>query len=335
MDASHGRNSPLPLALDGAEAFVLIDNVSDGESTLPDGVTGESANLLAAGVDEFAGDRLCCACWGYSLVVTTRIGDTTRTVLFDAGPAGFAVDHNVPLVGIDMGSIEAVVLSHGHTDHGGALPTALRHITEGNGGRPVPVHVNPGMFVHRGERLDDGGVLPYRDVPSPAELEAAGGRVVNDYGARLMADDMVYLSGEIPRVTPYETGIPVHVKRNADDTDWEPDPLLMDERFLAIHLRDKGVIVFTACSHAGVVNVLRHAREVFDPIPLYGVMGGFHLWGPAGESRIAQTVDDLRDFDLKMIVPGHCTGWRATYAMVDAFGEDVVVPSAVARRHRW
>ncbi len=330
------RNEPPELAaLDSADVFVLIDNVSDGLSTVPDGVTNEVDNLIEAGAKEFSGEGLCCACWGISLVVTGRIGKRTRTVLFDAGPAAYAVDHNVPRLGIGMGIIEAVVLSHGHIDHAGGLPAALRQITAANGGRPVPVHVNPEMFVHRGERLDSGDVFPLEDIPTPAALEQAGGRVENDPEARLLLDDMFYLSGEIPRVTGYEKGLPGQVRRNADDTDWEPDPWVTDERYLAVKVRDKGIMVFTACSHAGVVNVLRNARDVFAPTPIYGVMGGFHLAGKAFEKIIPDTVHDLKEFDLNVIVPGHCTGWRAVHSLLDAFGESVVVPSAVGRRHLY
>ncbi len=325
----------MPKELDGAEIFVLIDNVSDGMSTLPDGVSGEVANLLKAGAKEFSGDGLCCACWGLSLVLTGRIGPLTHSLLFDAGPASYAVDHNAPRLGIDMGAIEAAVLSHGHIDHAGGLPAALRRITAVNGGHPVPVHVNPGMFVHRGEALGDGSVLPLEDVPGPDALTQSGGLVVNDLGAQLLLDGMFYLSGEIPRVTPYEKGLPGHLKRTADNSDWEPDPWLMDERFIAVRIRDKGVMVFSACSHAGIVNVLKHAREIFDPIPLYGVMGGFHLAGSACEKIIPETIEDLKSFGLQLIVPGHCTGWRAVHALLDAFGEEVVVPSAVGRLHEY
>ncbi len=328
------RNEPPELAtLDGADIFVLVDNVSDGLSTVPNGVTNEVDNLIEAGAKEFSGEGLCCACWGISLVVTGRIGHMTRTVLFDGGPAAYAVDHNAPRLGIDMGGIEAVALSHGHIDHAGGLPAALRLITSANGGRPVPVHVNPDMFVHRGDRLDNGKVFPLQDIPTLEALAQAGGRVENAAEARLLLDDMFYLSGEIPRVTSYEKGVPGQVRWNDEDAGWEPDPWVTDERFLALKVKEKGVVIFTACSHAGIVNVLRNARDIFAPTPLYGVMGGFHLAGRAFERIIADTVRDLRGFDLKVIVPGHCTGWRAVHAMLDAFGDSVVVPSAVGRRH--
>jgi 7,8-dihydropterin-6-yl-methyl-4-(beta-D-ribofuranosyl)aminobenzene 5'-phosphate synthase len=336
MSADVLTNQPvLPEALDGAEVCVLIDNVSDGLSTLPDGVTDEVTNLRAAGAEAFTGDGLCIACWGLSLVVTGRVGDRQHSILFDAGPAGFAIDHNTPRLGIPMGDIEAVVLSHGHIDHAGGITAALKHISAANGGRPVPVHVNPGMFARRAEMFADGSAFPLEDIPTSEAMADAGGRVVNDGEARLLFDDMFYLSGEIPRVTSYEKGLPGHYKRNADDTDWEPDPLLLDERFLAVNVRDKGIIVFSACSHAGIVNVLTRARELFDPTPLYGVMGGFHLAGATCEKIIPDTVEDLKTFDLKLIVPGHCTGWRAVHALLNAFGEEVVVPSAVGRLHEF
>jgi len=102
-----------------------------------------------------------------------------------------------------------------------------------------------------------------------------------------------------------------------------------------VHLRERGLLIFTACSHAGLGNVLRHAREVFAGVPLYAVVGGFHLSGKACEPIIAETVADLRQFGLQRIVAGHCTGWRALHSLVAAYGEEVVVPSAVGRSYQF
>jgi 7,8-dihydropterin-6-yl-methyl-4-(beta-D-ribofuranosyl)aminobenzene 5'-phosphate synthase len=98
-------------------------------------------------------------------------------------------------------------------------------------------------------------------------------------------------------------------------------------------VKDKGLVVFSSCSHAGIVNVLTHARELFDPIPIYAVFGGLHLSGAANEGWIDDTVRDLAAFGLKRMVPGHCTGWRAIHRLVEAFG-DVVIPGAVGQTHR-
>jgi 7,8-dihydropterin-6-yl-methyl-4-(beta-D-ribofuranosyl)aminobenzene 5'-phosphate synthase len=121
-------------------------------------------------------------------------------------------------------------------------------------------------------------------------------------------------------------------RRTDDGTGWELDELVLDERFVAIHVAGKGVVVLTACSHAGVINVLTHAREVFGPIPLYAVLGGLHLSGAAAEQAIAPTVEAMRGFELPVIAPGHCTGWRAVTALVNAFGDERIVPLAVGKR---
>jgi 7,8-dihydropterin-6-yl-methyl-4-(beta-D-ribofuranosyl)aminobenzene 5'-phosphate synthase len=97
-------------------------------------------------------------------------------------------------------------------------------------------------------------------------------------------------------------------------------------------VKGKGAVVFTACSHAGVINVLKDARQVFDGLPLHAVMGGFHLSGNKMEEIIPDTVSDMASFGLKRIVPAHCTGWRAVNALVNSFGEQLIVPSAVGRQ---
>jgi 7,8-dihydropterin-6-yl-methyl-4-(beta-D-ribofuranosyl)aminobenzene 5'-phosphate synthase len=187
------------------------------------------------------------------------------------------------------------------------------------------------MFAERGLQRPNGELLKFESVPAANALADAGANVLSTREPQLIAHSAFYVSGEIPRVTPYETGFPGHVRRGADGRSWEPDPLILDERFVSAHVRGKGQFIFTACSHAGVVNVLTHARSLFPSVPLYGVMGGLHLAG-ATEKIIPETIADLKQFGLKHLAPGHCTGWRAMSAMTKVFG-DVLVPSAVGKRY--
>jgi len=166
----------------------------------------------------------------------------------------------------------------------------------------------------------------------PDQLAKRGASVVNSPDARLIMEQMFYVSGEIPRVTPYERGLPMQVRMAQDGVTWEPDPLLLDERYVAAHVKGKGAVVFTACSHAGVINVLKDARNVFGDVPLYAVMGGFHLSGAEVEPIIPDTIRDFGDFALKRIVPCHCTGWRALHALASVYKEDVLMPAAVGRQ---
>ena len=318
--------------VDSLEVTVLVDNVVDPLSTLPKGVVAEHAVLRTKGMKTLSGHVRCCANHGLSLVITARMGSDIQILLFDGGPEAYTLSRNGDRLRTPFGEVGGIVLSHGHWDHAGGIPEAVRLIVSMNGGKPVPFHVNPGMFLTRGMKWGGDSVLPAESVMEPALLERRGAAVVNSPEARALMERTFYLSGEIPRVTPYERGLPPHMKLAPDGRSWEPDPLILDERYVAVHVKGKGVVVFTACSHAGVINVLKDARNVFGDVPLYAVMGGFHLSGAEVESIIPDTVRDFAMFGLKRIVPCHCTGWRALHALAKVYSEDVLVPSAVGRQ---
>jgi len=311
---------------------IAIDNLSDSYSSKPVHISPEFNNIMVAGATEISGLTLCCAQLGLALVLTAYVRDHRHTLLFDAGPEGALFLRNCRNLGISLTEVEAVAVSHGHWDHMGALLEALDAITQPNNGRQVPCYVNPGMFLERAATLTSGQIAPFQRVPSPEDLVVHGAQAVNSPEPRVLLDDCFYLSGEIPRVSSFEKGRPDHLCRRAADEPWEPDPLIMDERYVAVHVREKGLIVFSACSHAGIINVLLNAREVFPDVPLYGVLGGLHLSGAAMERLIPDTVTHLKAFALQQIMPAHCTGWRALHALLNAFGESVVTPCAVGSR---
>jgi 7,8-dihydropterin-6-yl-methyl-4-(beta-D-ribofuranosyl)aminobenzene 5'-phosphate synthase len=193
-----------------------------------------------------------------------------------------------------------------------------------------PTYAHPDMFRSRALQLPTGAMLPMEDIPDVEALTEHGARVISSKAPQGFLDGMFYLSGEIPRVTPFETGLPRHFRKTPAG-EWEPDPWLIDERWLAVNVAGKGLVVFTACSHAGVVNVLKDAGRCFPGVPLHAVMGGLHLSGPT-EKIIPDTVQALREFNLTTIASGHCTGWRAMIALTNAFGDGVVAPTAVGKR---
>jgi len=318
---------------DRAEILILVDNVTDNLSSVPAYVETEMPRLWKRGLKLLSGRCMCCAAHGLACAVTVWRGDTAHTLLFDTGPDDSVFGRNVERLGFDMGGIESIVLSHGHWDHSGAMLLALEMIQLSNGGRPVPTYMHPGMYRSRAMKAADGSMRPFADVPSQAQLEQAGALVVNAVEPQLILDDLFFVSGEIPRVAAFETGMQGQHRRTLDGQGWEPDPLVIDERFIAVSVKGKGVIVLTACSHAGVVNVMTHARDCFAGETLYGVFGGFHLSG-GNERIIPETVAALRAFELKTIAAAHCTGWRAVNALANAFG-DAVVPSAVGRIYRF
>jgi 7,8-dihydropterin-6-yl-methyl-4-(beta-D-ribofuranosyl)aminobenzene 5'-phosphate synthase len=315
------------LEVDKVEIRILADNATDMLSSNPPNVESESAFLGRRG--SFGSARcLCCAVHGLSCLVTVHREGKSRSVLFDTGPEDYAFERNVGRLAVDLGVVESIVLSHGHWDHAGAMLLALGMIRSHNGGRAVPCYVHPGMFVTRGVRRPDGTVSRMDDVPSVVELRDFGADVRLSTEPQNVLDGLFYVSGEIPRVSGFERGFPGQVKRTADG--WEPDELLMDERWLAVNVAGKGLVVLSACSHAGIVNVCRHARATFPDLPIHAIMGGFHLSGP-NEAIIPQTVAALGEFDIKTIAAGHCTGWRAMTALANAFPQ-ALAPTAVGKQ---
>ena len=327
-------NPLAPIPVDKVDVLVLVDNTTDGLSTTPAHVENEFAFATRRGLRASSGRCLCCAVHGLSCLITAHRGPVRHTVLFDSGPEDYAFDRNTTRLGADLGAVESIVLSHGHWDHCGAMFLALNAIRARNGGRDVPYYAHPGMFRSRGMRLPNGGVRLMDDVPSIDDLAAQGAHVICTTEPQLFLDDMFHVSGEIPRVTPFERGLPGQVRRTADRKGWEADELLTDERWLALDVAGKGLVVLSACSHAGIVNVLTHARASFPGRPVHAVLGGLHLSG-GNEQIIPQTVAAMKPFAPATIAAGHCTGWRALAALAAAFGDAVVAPTAVGKRYAF
>ena len=320
------------VALDCLEIEVISDNVSDTYVSKTPFARSEIDNVVGGGAKVISGESLLVANLGYGLRLRTRAAGVEHVALFDTGTEAAAFIRNCGNLNLDLGEVEEIAVTHGHWDHMGALTAAIDAIVAERGS--VTVHVNPGMFNERGVRLPRGEVIPVEMVPTPQIMSDHGATVVNDDAARLLADGHLYYSGEIPRVTSFEKGRDDHLCRPADGSgDWQLDPLLLDERMVVAHVRDLGLIVFSACSHAGIVNVCTEVRRLFPDLPIHAVVGGLHLGGVM-ERIIPETVAGLAPFDIRYIICGHCTGWRALHALADAYG-DRVSQSAVGTSYRF
>jgi 7,8-dihydropterin-6-yl-methyl-4-(beta-D-ribofuranosyl)aminobenzene 5'-phosphate synthase len=319
------------VALESLSVDVLTDDVSDNYVSKTPFAVSEFSNVIRAGARVISGEALLCANLGFGLRLVSQAAGVRHTLLFDTGPEPGVFIRNCAALGVRLGEVEAIAITHGHWDHMAALPATIDRIVE-QGGR-VTVHVNPGMFNERAVRLRGDQIVPVANVPAPPELQRHGAIVVNGPEERLLLDGHFYYSGEIPRVSAFEKGRDDHFCRKNPDAPWEPDPLLLDERMLVAHVRDLGLVVFSSCSHAGIVNVCTHVRSLFPGVPIHTVMGGLHLGGVM-ERNIPATVEALRSFEIEHIITGHCTGWRALHALANGFG-DAVSQSAVGTSYTF
>ena len=261
---------------------------------------------------------------GFSMLVTIERGDRRAHIVFDTGMTPNAMTDNMRRLGVDPGDIEVVVLSHGHFDHTTGLDGFVRAV-----GRPnIPVVVHPWLWARR--RLAIPGLDPI-EIPtmSRVALESAGFEIVEQREPSILFDRSVLITGEVARTTDFETGMPFH-EAHADHG-WQPDPLILDDQALVVHLRGAGLVVLTGCGHAGIVNIARHAMHLTGIQQIHAVVGGFHLNGPLFASVIEPTVDALVDLAPQLIVPAHCTGWDASRAIATRL-PDAFIQSSVGTR---
>jgi 7,8-dihydropterin-6-yl-methyl-4-(beta-D-ribofuranosyl)aminobenzene 5'-phosphate synthase len=257
---------------------------------------------------------------GFSVLVRSYFDGGVSTVLFDTGISSDGVVLNAQRMGVDLTAVDWVVLSHGHYDHFGGLIAALKAI----GKADLPLITHHYMFRPRGSASASGTVRVSLPFPSPSELGSA--KIINTTSPYLIARDSVCVTGEIPRVTAFEVGYPAN--RVWVGEEWVPDPDILDDRALVLNLAGKGLVVISGCAHAGIINTVRYAQQITGEKRVYAVLGGFHLAGKENERRIDVTIAELKAINPALVVPFHCTGWRAVQAFAkefpDAFAQNSV-----------
>ena len=253
---------------------------------------------------------------GFAMLVRV-FGDGEKcSILFDTGVSSEGVVENARRLGLDLKEVEAIALSHGHYDHFGGLEAVVKAIGKQN----LPIIAHEEMFVTRGMGLSNGTVRKYQDSPTIEQLSPA--RIVTTRNPSLLADEKICITGEIPRKTSFERGFPRHMKLVGGV--WQPDPLIRDDRALAINVKGKGLVVLSGCAHAGIINTVTYAQQITGVAESYAIIGGFHLAGKSNSERIEPTTTELKRINPWLVAPSHCTGWKAMFAIASALPEAFV-----------
>lgn len=326
----------------------LVDNSVEWFAKLPPGFKLELPQHLADArtmIDPLTGvpvinlEDFCCGAHGFSALIETQRDDDEEKylTLFDTGPDSKSIVRNVMAMQVPVDQIGRVVLSHWHSDHSGGMLSFLR-LRSPEAPKCV-VDLHPDRPTARGIAIPPTYETIIGRLPADPTFElitGAGGVVEKHAEGHTVAGATIYVSGEIPRVTSFEQGLPGAVRFVEEDGKpghWTSEPHVMDERYVAVDVIGKGIIIFSACSHAGIVNVVKDVVQRFSR-PIYMIIGGLHLGSADLAPRIGPTVDFLAN-QLRpgptYILPMHCSGFLCKVALESALGEGCV-PAGVGVR---
>lgn len=299
--------------IDRLEVIALMDNVSDPFTKSHPTMRWNESQYRSTILNkpDFCGADFCRACNGLSLLFRLHVGSDVRTVLFDAGPDENLVVDNAKRLAVDLTNVEAVVLSHGHFDHYGGMLSVLNAI----GKKDIPVYSHPELFIPRA--FDKGKLMTVSYNLTNEDIKKHGGKIIETKEPITLFDNTLLVSGEVPRETEYESGSPAECRRI--NNEWTKSPEVVDERVLIINLKNKGLCVFTACGHTGVINATQYAKKITGINDIHLVMGGFHLAPPEVANRINPTLNDLAALNPNYIITGHCTGARTQSELTAKF----------------
>lgn len=242
---------------------------------------------------------------GFACYVETEEGN----YLFDTGQ-GLAIVNNSRILEKDLGKLRAIVLSHGHYDHTGGLPEVLHQ------SGPVDVYGHPDIFLRRfrvtGKMKRFTG-LPYHRT----YLESLGARfrLVTEW---TKVGRGLWVTGEIPRVTPFEQEDRETTAVSADGQEVHPDPL-KDDLSLAIET-ERGLVLLLGCGHAGIINILRHALDRSGHDRVHAAIGGTHMVFFDAQ-RLEQTLQAIEECAVEKIGGAHCTGLQQSARLQARLGE--------------
>ena len=239
--------------------------------------------------------------------VSYFIEDEDKKILFDVGYSEAFIT-NARKLSINMLDIDYIVLSHGHLDHTWGLIPLVRLYTEGaveklNAKKPTLV-AHPLAFEAR--TLDDLGQI---GSLLAEEMLSDRFRIELNRGPAWLTKRLVFL-GEIERTNGFEGKTPIgKIEKNGS----KEDDYVIDDTALAYKSSD-GLIIITGCSHAGICNIVDHARKVCSEDKVIDIIGGFHLLNPSPK-QLQGTVEYMKSLHPRSVHACHCTDLDSKIAL--------------------
>ncbi|MGE0768208.1 MAG: MBL fold metallo-hydrolase [Hyphomicrobiaceae bacterium] len=256
----------------------------------------EGANRVVVLYDAFGPPSPLKTDWGFAALI--EYGG--RRILFDTGNNATIFEHNVKALGVDLTSLDAVVISHRHGDHTSGLNYLIK--------------VNPTVKIYAPR---EGGyfkgqvplVFFKREPGLPPQMTYYRGK---DPGLPLSGSP--WEGANFETVTERKEIFPGFFLLTTKSD--KPGTRDMNELSLAVRT-PSGLAVVVGCSHPGIDKILAEATQI--DTRLYTVTGGFHLVAtPRAEiQRIATALDE--NLKVSRVAPGHCTSELGFKVLMERF----------------
>ena len=319
-----------------AKEFRQVNNVS--LTVLVD----NKADLIVESSDrvKYFTDKPLLAEHGLSVLI--QLDDSEEKILWDAGVSKIALMENFRRMKIDISTIKQIALSHGHFDHYAGMTEILNSLELLSRGKEwgsevtesevedwlassrIPLIAHPAAFRERWRQKDDGNLIGPFKPPPQEEWRAAGAEIILSEEPYQLTPGC-WTTGYVPRKS-FEHSGRSDKRRYRVGSEMRPDDL-EDDQAIVINVKEKGLVVLSGCAHSGIVNTVEYAREISGVDRVHAVIGGYHL-ALADQEEINQTIEYFLKLKPDLVVPGHCTGFKAIsrfdQAMPDQFVEGVV-----------
>jgi 7,8-dihydropterin-6-yl-methyl-4-(beta-D-ribofuranosyl)aminobenzene 5'-phosphate synthase len=317
--------APVRIVAPVIDQLTVLEVIDTAHDTFLSSVEGPGLAVRRTGFPGARQGRTLESEWGLALHLESRRGTEARRYLLDFGFTSDVYANNLDLLKIDIGQVDALIISHGHYDHVGGL---LGFLEASRTRMRKDLRLYAGgedNFCQRFNRNADGSFTEGAPALDRRKLRALNVEPVLSETPLIIADH-AFTSGAVPR-TSIEHVLPntwtafgakdglgcntdayTNYHFTADELAGHPVPdQHWHEHATCFRLGDRGLVVITSCGHAGIINTLRHVQAITGINKIYALVGGFHL-APAPNDYLRNVVAELKKFDLEHVLPMHCSG---------------------------
>ncbi len=261
---------------------------------------------------------------GLAMIIKINNGEKSHNILIDTGGLVGTVIENSKQFGIDLSSVDKMILTHGHFDHFGSLANVLPLLKE-----DTEFYINPLCYEQfYGAMTKSGEAIPAEELPMalktrkedfalnrkmPALNKTVIMNLANQNGVKIIETsepvklyEGIITSGEIELADTGEITKGLYIMKSRKEF---IEHTFRDETSVYINIKGKGLVIITGCGHCGIINTIKHAQKITGINQVYGVIGGFHEeWNP--EELIEKKVEFIEQLNPEVVCGMHCTGFN-------------------------